>query len=341
MAAERELVGLEIIVEPDVVPKGTVSLKNLDAAPGTPVPRRRIEADGRVFMLDEDAPTGAIVRPVPVTPAPAPVAVAVDEEPLGLKLRKKQLHSDTAMPPRPASAESTASGRLAREPLPADDYETNVISGGFGSALWSLVKVTAVLAVFTLATVFTYLKWNDLLPWGASTPSVALVPPTPPKQPEKKAETVAAVPTAAAPKADPAHVATDSSTAVALGVNPEKKPDEPKVADKAKISGGLDNENEYDVRDVEKLRAEAVRLAREGKLDEALAKLDRILEKNPKDGAALFRRALIFHQKGDIKGAIVAYEAACKNVGRGDARSFNNLGLCHETLGDIKSARDA
>src|SRR5581483_2554686 len=140
--AERESVGLEIVVEPDVVPKGTIDLRRLDAPPGAKPPLRRIEPDGRVFVIEEaPAPVAAVA--VAPAPAPAPADLPVEEEPLGVKLRKKSLHSDTAMPPRPASAETTSSGRLAREPLPADDYETNVISGGFGSALWSLVKVTA------------------------------------------------------------------------------------------------------------------------------------------------------------------------------------------------------
>src|SRR5579872_7347576 len=154
-----EVVGIEIIVEPDVVPKGTVDLRSLDAPPGTKPPLRRIEPDGRVYLIERDGgATTTIAAPVVAPPPPAvPVTPAVEEEPLGVKLRKK-IHSDTAMPPRPASAETSASGRHEGQALPQDDYETT-ISGGFGSSLWSLVKVTAILAFFTLATVFAFFRW--------------------------------------------------------------------------------------------------------------------------------------------------------------------------------------
>ena len=58
----------EIVIEPDVVPLGTLDLRTLDAAPGTPVPDVRVEPDGRVVRAD--APP-----PVPVTPR-----VVVDQE---------------------------------------------------------------------------------------------------------------------------------------------------------------------------------------------------------------------------------------------------------------------
>src|SRR5581483_8609413 len=184
--------------------------------------------------------------------------------------------------------ETTSSGRMAREPLPADDYETNVISGGFGSALWSLVKVTAVLALFTLATVFTYLKWNDLLPWGQSGQvSVAMIPPAAaPKAPEKKPAPETAPPVSATPAAAPAKAeAAPEVTATVAQKEPEKK-----EAAKPKItaSGTVEPDNDVDARDIEKRRAEAVRLARDGKFDEALAKFDALLAKSPKDGDALF-----------------------------------------------------
>src|SRR5580658_3600185 len=50
--SERAMdLGIELIVEPDVVPKGTVDLRKLDAAPGTPAPARRIGPDGSVSIL--------------------------------------------------------------------------------------------------------------------------------------------------------------------------------------------------------------------------------------------------------------------------------------------------
>src|SRR5579883_198888 len=352
-----EVVGIEIIVEPDVVPKGTVDLRSLDAPPGTKPPLRRVEPDGRVYLIERDGgATTTIAAPVVASPPAvvAPVVTpAVEEEPLGVKLRKK-IHSDTAMPPRPASAETSASGRHEGQALPQDDYETT-ISGGFGSSLWSLVKVTAILAFFTLATVLAFLKWNDLLPWGtqASVPPVKIATTDPKKPDPPKVETPkpdpapvpSAVPTT--PPAEIAKVATDSAAGHSLLV-PEgdakpliaekpadKTPDAPKVG----IDFGQDND--YDLHKIEQLRADAVRLDREGKYDEALAKLDEILKLNPHDGDALFRRALNFHKRGDLKGAVKAYETATTYAQARDVRAYNNLGLCEEALGDLVAARTA
>jgi tetratricopeptide (TPR) repeat protein len=342
-----EVVGIEIIVEPDVVPKGTVDLRSLDAPPGTMPPLRRIEPDGRVYLIERDGgATTTIAAPVVAPPPPAvvPVTPAVEEEPLGVKLRKK-IHSDTAMPPRPASAETSASGRHEGQAMPQDDYETT-ISGGFGSSLWSLVKVTAILAFFTLATVLAFLKWNDLLPWGtqASVPPVKIAAADPKKPDPPKVETPkpdpapvpSAVPTTPPPEI--AKVATNSVVGqLALVPEGDAKPLAEKTPDAPKVGIDIGQDNDYDLHRVEQLRADAVRLDREGKYDEALAKLDEILKLNPHDGDALFRRALNFHKRGDLKGAVKAYDASIAQSQ--DIRAYNNLGLCQEALGDLAAAR--
>jgi tetratricopeptide (TPR) repeat protein len=328
-----EGVGIEIIVEPDVVPKGTINVRGLDAPHGAKPPLRRIEADGRVFMID--APTApTVVAPTVVAKVETKVETPVEPaEPLGLKLRKKSLHSDEAMPPRPASAEHSASGRISRDSFPADDYETAQISGGFGSALWTLLKVTAVLAFFTLATVFTALKWS-----GFGTSPVAVLPPgnnVPLKKPDKS--DVAPVPT----QAETAKI--DSNDTVA----PPVSTTEPEVArsdENPKVTANLGHEPEYDWKAVEQLRREAVDLDRKGKYEEAIAKLDEILAKRPKDGDAHFRRALITHKKGDLDGAIKGYEIAAELASAGDARALNNLGLALEQRnkpGDLAAAKAA
>src|SRR5256885_2265549 len=72
--------GLEVILEPNVVPKGTVDLRGLDAPPGTTAPQRRVESDGRTFMrrvepdgrvtFAEIFPAAVPFAAPPVSPAP-------------------------------------------------------------------------------------------------------------------------------------------------------------------------------------------------------------------------------------------------------------------------------
>ena len=61
---------LEIVIEPDVVPKGTFDVRSLDAAPGAPAPKVRPSSRGPVVPLGEKtrfveaaAVTGALVAP--------------------------------------------------------------------------------------------------------------------------------------------------------------------------------------------------------------------------------------------------------------------------------------
>jgi len=52
----------EIVIEPDVVPAGTLDLRTLDAAPGTPIPDVRVEPDGRVVRADAPPPVAVTPR---------------------------------------------------------------------------------------------------------------------------------------------------------------------------------------------------------------------------------------------------------------------------------------
>jgi tetratricopeptide (TPR) repeat protein len=363
--------GLEIVVEPDVVPKGTVDLRALDAAPGTPVPSRRIEPDGRVFPI-APAPVAPAAAPAPIAASTADTTVAMKPDPevlrndaLGARLRKKSsgIHHDTAMPPRPASASETgSSGRTRGAPLPADDYDTT-IHGGIASPLWSLAKVTAALTFLFLATVLTYLYLNGLLPAFSpvATPALAVNPGNPqtpaPAVPTSgaltKAPETAPIPTqvAVTAPADKASVATAVSTAsagpaVGVVLDGEKKLEEPRVADATKklvevpkASSELGTEDDGIANKVEQLRKEGVIARRAGRLDEALAKFDALLAIKPNDPDALFQRALVIHRKKDLKGAIAAYEVAANFAAPRDARAFTNMGIIQEELGDLIAAR--
>lgn len=399
--------GIEIVVEPNVVPRGTVDLRSLDAPPGSVPPAVRIEANGRVVRLAPaslaDAPTGALATTaaataVPATPPPATPAassssvhahqdalalegaakVAVSAaEPLGARLRKRASSGalpkvDAPMPPRPASASETGAGPTGGALPPHEDYETAQISGSTSSALGALVKVTLVLVGLTLALILPLLYWSDLLSGPATTqvadarkasPSPAAPSPVAILPSPAPAET-APVPSAAATTkpVEVAQVATSSSSAVALGVNPEtpRKPDSPPTPveptavakvdvepakpegkTEPKVGASVAVENDVDVRKVEGLRAEGVKLYRQGKYDEAIAKFDALLALSPKDSDALFRKAFAMHLKGDLKAAAKAYELAAMSGAPRDARSWNNLGLVRERLGDPSGARAA
>jgi tetratricopeptide (TPR) repeat protein len=383
--------GIELFVEPDVVPRGTVDLRSLDAPVGAQPPAVRIERGGRVVRLTEESPTGVVATPAtPAVHSPSvhanqdalaleasKLAVqASDPAPLGSRLRKRSssganaIQAETAMPPRPTSAEAGASSRPGSLP-PDPAYETAQISGGFASALGALVKVTLVLVGVTLAVALPLLYWGDYL-WSqpAATPLAASSPapkkhdlaPISTASESKPVELGKAETTPVAPSAV-ASVATASSSAVALGVTPEGSPkpetktvalaDEPKESridsavqkiepgDGPKVGADTGADSDIDIRKVESLRAEAVRLYRQGKYDEAIAKLDQLLALSPRDSDALFRKAVAMDLKGDTKAAAAAYELAAMAAGPNDARAWNNLGLLRMRTGDLAGARAA
>ncbi|MBI3723177.1 tetratricopeptide repeat protein [bacterium] len=236
--------GLEVIVEPGVVPKGTFDLRSLDASPGAVPPRRRVEPDGRVFALagmnPDSAATTIVVRTPVATPAVETPSAVANQEALNLDasetgaidIGKDKLaaagrrsprrpireNAESVIPPRPASADKGSSRVPAGALLPEDDHETAQISGGFASGLVTLFKVTLVLSAFTLLSICTYLYWNDLLPWSPQ-PAVAngkkpldTGTPPPPKPIEKPTLEI---------KPEVASVPTESVASVATTSTPE------------------------------------------------------------------------------------------------------------------------
>jgi tetratricopeptide (TPR) repeat protein len=313
-------------------------------------------------------------RPAPGSPGNLAISSA---EPLGARLRKRassgqHAAADSAIPPRPASASPEGDPRPGTRPPASDDYETTQISGGFASSLGALVKVTAVLVGVTLAVALPLLWWTDL--WPVSPAGTQIADSSPKKHDASPiTPTVAATSTAsetAKPELSPVASAHDvgttkpeaapvPSSASTVAEAPAPKPSSAPVvvaqvgtADKdkvepvkidsgPKVSADVSGDSDIDIRKVESLRADGVRLYRQGKFDEAIAKFDALLQMSPRDADALFRRGLALHVKGDLAAAETAYELAATRAGPRDARAWNNLGLVREDRGQIEQARTA
>lgn len=219
---------LEIIIEPDVVPRGTVDLRALDAPPGARPPAVRIDASGRVLPLglssqvdlrtSEERARQPAEEPPPTTvtsasfdpvlaatpdPEPDPDAVAVAAAvplPSGAELAELDAAANRPIPPRPAAALAGGEREPVTSGAPADELEFDTLGGTRLGTAWEVSRLLLWLLFCTASVVLLALWLGDRPPWReaevASGDEVEIAPAPESFQPPAELPTdVAVVPT--------------------------------------------------------------------------------------------------------------------------------------------------
>ncbi len=89
------------------------------------------------------------------------------------------------------------------------------------------------------------------------------------------------------------------------------------------------------------LRREALELEAKGKFEEALGKWNELLEIVPHEPEALFATGYLHQALGRPDEALAQYEKNLQVDHPTNVRSLNNMGLIHESTGDLAAARKA
>ncbi|MCO5166585.1 MAG: tetratricopeptide repeat protein [Planctomycetes bacterium] len=227
---EREDGGLEVIIEPDVVPRGTVDLRAIiggaraDGRPReTHTARGRREAVLAQVAAAHVAPPPALVAAAPVVAAAVAPAVAAEPEPEPAEPEPAEPAPEEGLlaealpdlPPEPASPTLMALEAAAKAPIPprpdaalaADapdphpEPEAPPVSLGEVSAFSTLAKLLAQLLALLLCLIALYLHLMGLAPWqeqrGAEPAAMA------PAAPSGEAPRVDTVPVTPPPAAEP------------------------------------------------------------------------------------------------------------------------------------------
>ncbi len=249
---------LEIIIEPDVVPRGTVDLRALDAPPGARPPAVRIDASGRVLPLGlssridlrtsgerarqpaEEPPPTTVTTPSfdPVLAAtpdaePDPDAAAAVPLPSDAELAELDAAANRPIPPRPAAALAGGERELVTAGAPADELEFDTLGGTRLGTAWEVSRLLLWL-LFCTASVVLLALWLGHRPlWRdgevASSDEVEIGPgqPKPSQQPPPEPDTAALLPTDAAVVPDaPEQPAATPEEPVPEELTPEAVPEE-------------------------------------------------------------------------------------------------------------------
>lgn len=345
MTSARES-GIEIVLEPDVRPRGTVDLRALDAPPGSVPPAVRVTSTGRV--VSREAPSGfsppisALVTapPVPASvtlPPPAPRAsegtISAEQlieaaEAAATDTRTLAALDEAAsapIPPRPAAASAaspSAVPELARRHEP--DLDPDALGQGF-SAIWTLLKV--LLYLLTLTALLGALGWwlvgdSWREPTVASIEPAELTPP-PSESPPVEAPPVEAPPVEPVTPPPPSGPGPLAPSGEELAFEALKI-----VAEEASTGGevGVEEDSPGLLAKIEALRAQAVEALKKRDLAGARAALLELLAQNPRDADATFRLGLVEERDGKSAEAEVRYRAATE-LAPDDPRPHNNLGL--------------
>lgn len=362
--------GIELIIEPDVRPKGILDLKQLDAAPGTFPPAMRVSSTGRV--VPKETPSGFVApleAPLPPPTAPVPQVTGATgrrrpepepERPISAEALLEAAEAaagDTRtlaaldeaarapMPVRPAAAAVGPSALVSSPRQDRPDVDPDELGEGF-SAVWTLLKVLVYL--LTLTALLGALGWWLVGPSltaeqpVATAPSIPLTPPPPvePKPPEP-------LQPVGVEKSGPTEV---SPPPLIEEPAPLRDPEEVGlealrlVARDARTGGDVDVEEDAPglMAKIESLRAQALAAwnRKPKDLKAARAALEELLAAKPDDGDATFRLGLIDHTEEKMVDAEARYRAAI-GLSPDDPRPYNNLGLVLLARGDRDEAEDA
>ncbi|MBL4847273.1 MAG: tetratricopeptide repeat protein [Planctomycetes bacterium] len=189
----------EIVIEPDVVPLGTVDFRALTAPAGTPAPEVRVEPDGRVVRfdalppvavtprveVDEDAPTARpgelpVVSRAEVTPSPLDTAAATAN--LAAHVESLRGSPDLAgldaaaeipIPPRPASADEPSLVAVGAE-FKSDEFHTDLDDAP--TTFLQATKYISWLLILPLLLGGLWMYLNGMFPIGTQIASVSPPP---------------------------------------------------------------------------------------------------------------------------------------------------------------------
>lgn len=340
---------LEIIIEPDVVPRGTFDVRSLDASPGSSGPQVRASSRGPVVALGEKTKavdsrvvTGAILQSDLRSSSDDVEAIAAVDR-----------AASAPLPPRPAAADDTATGAPADEQEASAEFFDTDLDSPVASFV-ALVKLVVYVAAMLVVLFATYLWLNNrrvetVAEDGPTSPTeLAVDEPTAPTDPEDAAPEDTA-PEDTAP--DPDRSAADPVEADPAEVDPVEDPLDPDpdprlaadaaaAADRLALdalrvlvseaetggSVGVEEDAPGLLAEVESLRADAIRALKAGDYDSARAALQALLEKSPRDADATFRLGLVGHHQGDYEAAEASYVRATR-LSPNDPRPLNNLAL--------------
>jgi len=341
---------LEIIIESDVVPRGTFDVRSLDAAPEARAPKVRPSSRGPVVALGEKTTFAESAVVTGGLDSANLRSSSDDVEAIAAVDRA----ASAPLPPRPAAADDTATGApVDEQETSAEFFDTDLDSPV--ASFVALVKLVVYVAAMLVVLFAIYLWLNNrrvetVAEDGPTPPTeLAMDGPSPPEDPADVAPDDPPVeegpgvpvkadpPEADPPEADPPEVPDD---VVDPDPDPRLAADAAAAADRLALdalrvlvsesetggSVGVEEDAPGLLAEVESLRADAIRALKAGDYDSARAALQALLEKSPRDADATFRLGLVGHHQGDYEAAEASYVRATE-LSPNDPRPLNNLAL--------------
>jgi tetratricopeptide (TPR) repeat protein len=341
----------EVIIEPDVVPKGTLDLRSLDAPPGATPPDVRVSTSGAVIAvgaasrllgrnmfsgdesrkLSEALEAQAAATPEPVGAGAILEGVLLDDGGDSKTLLAVDQAAKAEIPPRPAAASGTSprvAEALSESDATWDSVDASELEGGFSAAV-SLAKVLVYLMILTALVGSLWMHLWGIAPWQAQT-QFASVSPSPShvdlSVPEESPEP--------SPEASP-----ESSPEASPAPSPEESPEPSAEAWPEPTAEASPEPTPAEMAALPAVALEALRLLAEeastgaevGVEEDEPGLLGRV--------EGLRKRAVEAYQAGDLDAAAVALEELISMLPR-DADAHFRLGVIHHRRADFDLAKE-